>query len=43
MNGVAKEFWSEIFDLRKPVADTREKRVAIREKKLLVRRTSRAA
>ncbi len=43
MNGVAKEFWSEVFDMRKPVADSREKRLPVREKKLIVRRPGRAA
>ena len=43
MNRVAKEFWSEVLDMRKPAEDTRERRLPVRQKKLLVRRPSRAA
>ena len=34
-NGVAREFWSEVFDVRTPVEDLREKRVTkVRRKKV---------
>lgn len=34
-NGVAREFWSEVFDLRVSVQDAREKRsVKVRQKKV---------
>ena len=39
MNGVAREFWNEVFDLRTPVQEVRDKRTAkVRQKK--VRRVS---
>jgi hypothetical protein len=43
-NGVAKEFWSEVLDLKTPVDDASGGRREIRRKKqrrLLVRRSSR--
>ena len=43
-NGVAKEFWSEVMDLKAPVEDDRGGRRQIRRKKqvrLLVRRSGR--
>jgi hypothetical protein len=45
-NGVAKEFWSEVFDLRSPVDDGPGGRQEIRRKKqrrVLVRRPQRTA
>ena len=40
MNGVAKEFWNEIHDLRSPVPTT-ERPKRIRQRQVLVRRTVR--
>jgi hypothetical protein len=42
-NGVAKEFWSEILDVRAPADDDRGGRRQVRRKKrlLLVRRSGR--
>ena len=43
-NGVAKEFWSEVMDLKAPVDDDRGGRRQVRRKKqvrLLVRRSGR--
>jgi len=47
-NGVAREFWSEVYDLRTPVGDLREKRATskARRKKVrvvLTRRSTRAS
>jgi hypothetical protein len=33
MNGLAREYWSEVYDLRTPVEDGREKRSRVRRKK----------
>lgn len=36
-NGVAREFWSEMFDVRTPVDDSRQRRVTkVRRKKVRV-------
>lgn len=35
MNGLAREYWSEVYDLRTPVEDDREKRSKSRRKKLV--------
>jgi hypothetical protein len=36
-NGVAREFWSEVFDVRTPVEEPRPKRVTkVRRKKVRV-------
>ncbi len=49
MNGVAKEFWREVYDLRAPVREEgRDRRAASRARKraarrLLVRRVGRSA
>jgi hypothetical protein len=45
MNGVAREFWAEIYDLRLPAAEPRDERrerpVRAKVRKLLVRRPAR--
>ena len=35
VNGLAREYWSEVYDLRTPVEDDREKRSRVRRKKLV--------
>ena len=35
LNGVARSYWAEVFDLRLPVEDERGKPVKVRRKKLL--------
>jgi hypothetical protein len=41
MNGLAREYWSEVYDLRTPVEDDREKRSKSRRKKLVRQLTRR--
>ncbi len=38
MNGVAKQFWSEVYDLKTPAQDDPGRRAAWRPRKKLVRR-----
>lgn len=40
MNGVAKQFWSEIYDLRAPVGDELRRPHVSRPKKKAVRKSS---
>lgn len=44
-NGVAKEFWTEVFDLHAPIDDDRGRRETRRKKqrRVLVRRSNRVA
>jgi hypothetical protein len=37
MNGVAREFWSEIYDVRAELVDPRDRRAATKERRKKVR------
>jgi hypothetical protein len=44
MNGVAREFWAEVYDLRTPAEDRRERPIRLRrvkQKLVLTRRPAR--